>query len=41
MKDDFKKAAAAEIAAFKPEYRARNPGADVEKIDRRATCCAR
>ena len=33
MKDDFKKAAAAEIAAFKQEYRKRNPGADVEKID--------
>ncbi len=32
MKDDFKKAAAAEIAAFKAEYRKRNPGADVEKI---------
>ena len=34
MKDDFKKVAAAEIAAFKAEYRKRNPGADVEKIDR-------
>ena len=33
MKDDFKKVAAAEIAAFKQEYRKRNPGADVEKID--------
>ena len=32
MKDDFKKAAGAEIAAFKQEYRRRNPGADVEKI---------
>ena len=33
MKDEFKKVAAAEIAAFKQEYRKRNPGADVEKID--------
>jgi type III restriction enzyme len=33
MKDDFKKAAAAEIAAYKHEYRRRNPGADTEKID--------
>ena len=41
MKDDFKKVAAAEIEEFKHEYRQRNPGADVEKIDRRATCCAR
>jgi type III restriction enzyme len=32
MKADFKKAAAAEIAAFKSEYRLRNPGADVDKI---------
>ena len=32
MKDDFKKAAGAEIAAFKAEYRRRNPGADVDKI---------
>ena len=32
IKDDFKKAAAAEIAAFKAEYRLRNPGADVDKI---------
>ena len=32
MKDDFKQAAAAEIAAFKAEYRRRNPGADVDKI---------
>ncbi len=29
---DFKKAAAAEIEAFKIEYRRRNPGADVEKL---------
>lgn len=34
MKPDFKQAAAAEIAAFKSEYRLRNPGADVEKIHR-------
>ncbi|WP_222844630.1 BPTD_3080 family restriction endonuclease [Saccharomonospora sp. CUA-673] len=32
MKKDFKQAASAEIAAFKTEYRRRNPGADVEKI---------
>ena len=32
MKGDFKEAAGAEIAAFKAEYRLRNPGADVEKI---------
>ena len=32
MKADFKQAAAAEIAAFKAEYRLRNPGADVDKI---------
>ncbi|MEU5786793.1 BPTD_3080 family restriction endonuclease [Micromonospora purpureochromogenes] len=32
MKADFKQAAGAEIAAFKAEYRRRNPGADVEKI---------
>lgn len=32
MKTDFKQAAAAEIAAFKAEYRLRNPGADVEKV---------
>lgn len=32
MKADFKQAAAAEIAAFKAEYRLRNPGADVEKV---------
>jgi type III restriction enzyme len=32
MKADFKQAAAAEIAAFKSEYRLRNPGADIEKI---------
>ncbi len=32
MKTDFKQAAGAEIAAFKAEYRRRNPGADVEKI---------
>jgi type III restriction enzyme len=35
MKDDFKKVAAAEIAAFKQEYRKRNPGADTDKIDDR------
>ena len=33
MKDEFKKIATAEIAAFKQEYRKRNPGADVEKIE--------
>ena len=32
IKADFKAAAGAEIAAFKAEYRRRNPGADVEKI---------
>jgi type III restriction enzyme len=32
IKADFKDAAAAEIAAFKTEYRRRNPGADVDKI---------
>ncbi|WP_428835520.1 BPTD_3080 family restriction endonuclease, partial [Pseudonocardia benzenivorans] len=32
MKADFKEAAGAEIAAFKAEYRLRNPGADIEKI---------
>lgn len=32
MKADFKQAAAAEIAAFKADYRLRNPGADVEKV---------
>lgn len=32
MKSDFKQAVGAEIAAFKAEYRRRNPGADVEKI---------
>jgi type III restriction enzyme len=32
MKPDFKLAAAAELAAFKAEYRRRNPGADVGKI---------
>lgn len=32
LKADFKQAAAAEIAAFKAEYRLRNPGADVDKI---------
>lgn len=32
LKAEFKKDAAAEIAAFKAEYRRRNPGADVEKI---------
>ena len=32
MKADFKQAAAAEISAFKAEYRLRNPGADVEKL---------
>lgn len=32
LKDDFKKAAGAEVAAFKAEYRRRNPGADVEKL---------
>jgi type III restriction enzyme len=33
MKDEFKKVAAAEIAAFKQEYRKRNPGSDVEKVE--------
>jgi type III restriction enzyme len=32
LKPDFKQAVAAEIAAFKAEYRQRNPGADIEKI---------
>jgi type III restriction enzyme len=32
IKADFKAAAGAEIAAFKAEYRRRNPGADVEKL---------
>ena len=32
IKDDFKKAAAAEIDLFKSEYRRRNPGADVEAL---------
>ncbi|MGL5810083.1 MAG: BPTD_3080 family restriction endonuclease [Nocardioides sp.] len=32
LKADFKKAAGAEIATFKSEYRRRNPGADVEKV---------
>ncbi|UKA63756.1 BPTD_3080 family restriction endonuclease [Arthrobacter sp. FW306-04-A] len=32
MKADFKQAAGAEIAAFKAEYRRRNPGADVDKV---------
>ncbi len=32
FKEDFKKAAAHEVEAFKAEYRRRNPGADVEKI---------
>lgn len=32
IKSDFKQAAAAEILAFKQEFRQRNPGADVEKI---------
>jgi type III restriction enzyme len=32
MKADFKHAVGAELAAFKAEYRRRNPGADVEKI---------
>jgi type III restriction enzyme len=32
IKADFKLAAAAEIVAFKNEYRLRNPGADVDKI---------
>lgn len=33
IKDDFKKAAAAEIEAFKQAYRTSNPGADVERLD--------
>jgi len=33
MKDSFKKDAAAEIAAFKADYRRQHPGADVDKID--------
>lgn len=33
MKDDFKKAAAEEIEAFKQAYRKSNPGADVDKLD--------
>ena len=33
MRDDFKKAAAEEIAAFKQAYRRSNPGADVAKLD--------
>ncbi|EPD85156.1 hypothetical protein HMPREF1529_01771 [Microbacterium sp. oral taxon 186 str. F0373] len=33
MKDDFKKAAAEEIDAFKQAYRKSNPGADVDKLD--------
>jgi type III restriction enzyme len=33
MKDDFKKAAADEIDAFKKAYRNSNPGADVDKLD--------
>lgn len=32
FKDDFKKAAAKEVEAFKADYRRRNPGADVDKI---------
>ncbi len=32
FKDDFKKAAAHEVEAFKAEFRRRNPGADVDKI---------
>jgi type III restriction enzyme len=32
MKADFKQAARPEIAAFKAEYRKRNPGADVDKL---------
>ncbi|GAA2375020.1 BPTD_3080 family restriction endonuclease [Dactylosporangium salmoneum] len=32
MKPEFKQAVGTEIAAFKAEYRRRNPGADVEKI---------
>lgn len=33
IKDEFKKAAAAEIEAFRQAYRKSNPGADVEKLD--------
>ena len=33
MKDDFKKAAAEEIEAFKEAFRKSNPGADVDKLD--------
>jgi type III restriction enzyme len=33
MKDDFKKAAADEIDAFKQAYRNSNPGADIDKLD--------
>jgi len=33
MKDDFKKAAADEIEAFKQAYRKSNPGADISKLD--------
>ena len=32
IKDDFKKAAAREIEAFKQEYRRRNPGGDVDAL---------
>ncbi len=32
MKDEFKKAAADEVAHFKSEYRRRNPGADVDSL---------
>lgn len=32
IKEDFKKAAAAEIEAFKRAYRRSNPGADIEKL---------
>ena len=32
LKDDFKKAAAAEIEVFKAEYRRRNHGADIDKL---------
>ncbi|MEX2375780.1 MAG: DEAD/DEAH box helicase family protein, partial [Dehalococcoidia bacterium] len=32
LKADYKRAAAAEIAAFKQEYRRRHPGADADKI---------
>lgn len=33
MRDDFKKAAADEIEAFKKAYRTSNPGADADKLD--------